>query len=179
MGIFQMRANLIGALYSELPQAEAVITKLRQAGLSSDELTLLTDATQFPESTFPQVDGMFLEQQDSNVEQGTGTGAVIGGVGGALAGLSVVVLPGAGPALIIGSVLLSAAVGMSLGALTGGTVALLVKLGFQEDEAKDLASHLEAGYVLVLAQARSVHPDLIRGIMNAEQPIQIQERVRY
>jgi hypothetical protein len=98
------------------------------------------------------------------VGSGLGRGAVIGGTIGALAGLAAVagVIPVIGPLLAAGPI--AAALGFTgaaattvasaaTGAIAGGLVGALVKLGVNKDQAEHYAGRIADGDILVAAYA--------------------------
>ena len=110
------------------------------------------------------------------LENGAEVGATIGGLGGFLAGFATITLPGAGPLLVLGTALVTAIAGISVGALAGGTIGLLVQLGFNEDIAKQIEKRLESGQTLVAVQAETVDQQTLRDIMLRHQPNEIMEK---
>ena len=65
-------------------------------------------------------------------------------------------MPGAGPLYVAGAVLLGAITGMSMGALAGGAIGILVDLGFSKEQAEDLSTGMADGQVLVLVDTTSL-----------------------
>ena len=176
MSILTSHKNLVSGLYSDLRRAKDVVKDLHDAGVPSRDIVVLADEASHSTRTLAEVQGPFLEQEDSPVEDGAEVGAAIGGVGGFLAGFATITLPGAGPLLVLGTALVTAIAGMSVGALAGGTIGLLVQLGFNEDLAKQIEERLESGMVLVAVQAETVEQHTIRDIMQRHQPNEIMEK---
>lgn len=176
MSILTTHKNLVSALFNDLRSAREVVADLRRAGVPGREIVVLADEASRSTRNLAEVQGPFLEQEDSPVEDGAEVGAAVGGVGGFLAGFATITLPGAGPLLVLGSALITAIAGMSVGALAGGTIGLLVQLGYQEDVAKKIEERLDRGQVLVAAQADSVEQQTVRDIMLRHQPNEIMEK---
>ena len=179
MSIYVTENNILSALFGSMDRARTVVQGLREAGVPDEEISLLSSEVQYPEGKYREIDGAFLENTDSAVENGSGAGAAVGGAGGFLVGLSTIAVPGAGALLVVGSVLLSTLAGISVGALTGGTVGLLVKLGFTREEAEHFETGFDNGNVLVLAKAGTVAQETVREVMMRHYPInfQIKENV--
>jgi peptidyl-tRNA hydrolase len=176
MSIFTTHTELVSALFADLEQAENVVAQLHKAGVPGQEISVLADGAPYPQRNLPEVQGLYLEKDDSTVEDSFGVGAAIGGTGGFLAGLSVVAIPGVGPFLVLGTALLSAIAGMSVGALAGGAVAILVELGFKKELAEKIQDSLKSGQVLVAAKAESASLQEIQEIIQKHDPVVMLEK---
>ena len=84
---------------------------------------------------------------------GGGTGAVIGGALGWLAGIGMLAIPGVGPFIAAGPIVATLA-GMGAGGAIGGTTGALIGLGMPEYQAKRYEGRLRKGGILL-----SVHAD--------------------
>jgi hypothetical protein len=84
---------------------------------------------------------------------GAGSGAVVGGALGWLAGVGAIAIPGVGPFLAAGPIM-AALAGAGLGGATGGLVGALVGAGIPEYEAKRYEGRIREGGILL-----SVHCD--------------------
>ncbi len=171
MSIYVTNNNILSGLFGSMDRARTVVEGLREAGVPDEDISLLSSEVQYPESKYREIDGAFLENTDSAVETGSGAGAAVGGAGGFLVGLSTIAVPGAGALLVVGSVLLSTLAGISVGALTGGVVGLLVELGFSREEAEHFETSFGNGNVLVLAKAETAEQETIRAVMMRHYPI--------
>lgn len=119
-------------------RANAILTALRTAGLSSEISVLI---------------GNQAESRDMSVKEDVTRGAKIGSIVGALLALTV---PGIGEALIIGPLLAAlggAAAGGAVGGLAGGSGAL-GRLGLPEEVATRMNQGVAEGQILI-----SVHTD--------------------
>jgi hypothetical protein len=85
--------------------------------------------------------------------QGAGTGAVIGGALGWLAGVGAIAIPGVGPFLAAGPIM-AALAGAGVGGTAGGLVGALIGMGIPEYEAKRYEGRIRKGGILL-----SVHCD--------------------
>ena len=176
MSILTTHKNLVSAIFKDLQNAREVVADLHRAGVPGREIVVLANEASHSTRNLAEVQGPFLEQEDSPVEDGAEVGAAIGGVGGFLAGFATITLPGAGPLLVLGSALITAIAGMSVGALAGGTIGLLVQLGFKEDVAEQIEERLESGQVLVAVQADTVEQQTVRDIMLRHHPNEIMDK---
>src|SRR5450432_4624075 len=84
---------------------------------------------------------------------GAGTGAVVGGTLGLLAGIGALAIPGLGPFIAAGP-LMAALSGVAAGATVGGVTGALVGLGIPEMEAKRYEGKIRSGNLLI-----SVHTE--------------------
>jgi hypothetical protein len=130
--------------------------------VTDDEVALRTDARP------PRPDG-------SEIAEGAGIGALIGGLGGLLVGLGALAVPGVGPIIAAGPIL-AALTGAGLGAVTGGLVGALVDLGIPNEEADLYAEGLRRGYSVVAVQSPDERVDQARLIMDRAGLIDLQQR---
>ena len=87
------------------------------------------------------------------VATGAGTGAVIGGALGWLAGIGVLAIPGAGPFIAAGPIM-GALAGVGVGGTVGGLAGAMIGAGIPEYEAKRYEGRIRSGGFLL-----SVHCD--------------------
>ncbi|MBV9341218.1 MAG: DUF3341 domain-containing protein, partial [Acidobacteria bacterium] len=84
---------------------------------------------------------------------GAGTGAVIGGTLGWLAGIGALAIPGVGPLIAAGPIV-AALTGVGVGGAIGGISGALIGMGIPEYEAKRYEGRVKEGGILL-----SVHSD--------------------
>jgi len=84
---------------------------------------------------------------------GAGTGAVLGGTLGLLAGIGALAIPGLGPFIAAGPIM-GALAGAGTGGVVGGAIGALVGMGIPEYEAKRYEGMVREGKILL-----SVHCD--------------------
>ncbi len=131
----------IVGLYDDMPTANQVIQALVNDGLDRDAMSLIIGNHKADNAADAKPDG---EGNDWNNPQitdtgsatagGAVTGAVIGGVGGALLSLSALAIPGIGPVIAAGP-LIAGLVGAGAGAAVGGLLGTLTAVGIPEEEA--------------------------------------------
>jgi hypothetical protein len=108
---------------------------------------------------FPENEGTkdFAHEKGTKMPEGAaagaGTGAVVGGALGWLAGVGTLAIPGVGPFLAAGPIM-AALAGAGAGGAAGGLVGGLVGAGIPEYEAKRYEGRIKKGGILV-----SVHCD--------------------
>ena len=94
---------------------------------------------------------------------GAGSGAVLGGALGLLAGIGALAIPGVGPLIAAGPIM-AALAGVGVGGAVGGLTGALIGLGIPEYEAKRYEGYLKKGGILL-----SVHCDTSDEISRAKE----------
>jgi hypothetical protein len=137
--------DTVYCLASSEPQANEVLTHLRNLGFSASEISIL-----------------LKDKKTKNISvkedaiRGARKGGIAGGVLGALAGLTALSIPALGPLLVSGPLLAAmggAAVGGVVGGLAGGSGAL-THIGIPEDHTPRLEQKIHDGAILI-----AVHSD--------------------
>jgi len=94
---------------------------------------------------------------------GAGTGAILGGTLGLLAGIGALAIPGVGPLIAAGPIM-AALAGLGVGGAVGGFAGALIGMGIPEYEAKRYEGRLQKGGILL-----SVHCDTSEEIDRAKE----------
>lgn len=140
-------------------QAENIVDSLRVTGFFPSDISVL-----MPDTTGVRDMG---HEKHSKAPEGTstgaGTGALVGGALGWLAGVGALAIPGAGPFIAAGPIM-AALSGAALGAAGGGVLGGLIGMGMPEWEAKQYEGKLHQGNVLL-----SVHTEDAAQIKRAEE----------
>jgi hypothetical protein len=129
-------------------QAVRIANRLRNAGFSPSDLSILT----------PDRGGVRdLGHENSTkapegAAAGAGTGAILGGALGWLAGVGALAIPGLGPLIAAGPILATLS-GLAVGGSIGGLTGALVGLGIPEYEAQQFVGKLREGNVLMCVHA--------------------------
>ena len=137
-GIYQYRVTV-----------ENAVDMLRQAGFRNTDISVL----------FPYNEGTkdFAAEKNTKAPEGTaagaGTGAVVGGTLGWLAGIGALAIPGLGPFIAAGPIM-AALAGAGVGGAVGGVTGALIGMGIPEFEAKRYEGRIKDGGILL-----SVHSD--------------------
>jgi len=132
--------NAVYCLASTEPQANEILTHLRNLGFSSSEVSVL----------LKQDDTRNISMKEDAV-RGARTGGIAGGILGALAGLTVLTVPVLGPLVVAGPILSAlggAAVGGVVGGLAGGSGAL-THIGIPHEESARVEQRLHEGAILI------------------------------
>ena len=144
-----MLANIIvHGVYKDLSNVEILVRALKLEGVENADISVVVaehkDSTPVPHEQNPLV-------KDSAVNAG-GSGAVVGGALGGLAGISMLAIPFLGPFMAAGSVLAGAGVGGTVGTIVGA----LKGIGMPEDDAKHYEGRLTEGGLLVSVRCDSL-----------------------
>src|ERR1700737_2395460 len=136
-------------IYRDRVAVETAVDMLRQQGFRNTDISVL----------FPHNEGTkdFATEKNTKAPEGTaagvGTGAVVGGTLGWLAGIGALAIPGLGPFIAAGPIM-AALAGAGVGGAVGGLTGALVGMGIPEYEAKRYEGRVKDGGILL-----SVHSD--------------------
>jgi hypothetical protein len=136
-------------IYSGSEAAERGVSVLRDAGFRATDISVL-----FPANVGTKD---FAHEKGSKAPEGAvagaSTGAVVGGALGWLAGIGSLAIPGVGPFVVAGPLMLALA-SASVGGAVGGITGSLIGMGMPEYEAKRYEGRITKGQCLL-----SVHCD--------------------
>jgi hypothetical protein len=140
-------------------QADLVVDRLKLANFSNDDVSVL-----FPDK---QSTRDFAHEKNTKAPEGAmagvGTGGIVGGSLGWIAGIGALAIPGVGPFIAAGPII-AALSGAALGAAVGGIAGGLIGLGIPEIEAKRYEGKVKSGNILI-----SVHTESSEEIKRAQQ----------
>jgi len=145
-------------IYRNVGQVEAAVDSLRQQGFRNTDISVL----------LPENEGTkdFAHKKNTKAPEGAatgaGSGAVVGGALGWLAGIGALAIPGAGPFIAAGPIVALLA-GVGVGGTVGALVGALVGMGIPEYEAKRYAGRIKEGGILL-----SVHCDSSEWVKRAK-----------
>jgi hypothetical protein len=130
-------------------QLEHAVDELKRAGYRNDDISVL-----FPDKESSRD---FAHEKHTKAPEGAaagaGTGLVLGGTLGWLAGIGALAIPGLGPFIAAGPIV-AALAGAGVGGTVGGITGALVGMGIPEFEAKRYEGMIKGGGILL-----SVHSD--------------------
>lgn len=130
-------------------QAIGIVERLRQVGFTNSDISVL-----MPDKTGTRD---FAHEHHTKAPEGAttgvGTGAVIGGSLGWLAGIGALAIPGFGPLIAAGPIM-AALTGAAVGGTIGGLAGALIGMGIPEFEAKQYEGKIRSGNALI-----SVHSE--------------------
>src|SRR5262245_19425458 len=130
-------------------QAVQIVDRLKAAGFTSGDISVL-----MPDR--PGTKSFAISNQTKAPEgaaTGAGTGPVVGGALGWLAGIGALAIPGLGPLIAAGPIM-AALSGAAVGGAVGGLTGALVGMGIPEYEAKRYEEKVKGGQALI-----SVHSE--------------------
>jgi hypothetical protein len=136
-------------IYKTRAGVESAVDALRQADFRNTDISVM-----FPDNAGTKD---FAHEKSTKAPEGAatgaGSGAVIGGTLGWLAGIGALAIPGVGPFIAAGPIV-AALAGVGVGGAVGGITGALVGMGIPEYEAKRYAGRVKEGSILL-----SVHCD--------------------
>lgn len=144
-----MTATVIG-VFSDFTAALHTSPDLVGAGFAREDISIVARDNKGEYAKFENAHNLPEEKS------GVGTGAAIGGVGGFLLGLAAFAIPGIGPVVAAGPLVMALA-GATLGAVSGSLVGALHGLGVPELEAKAYDQGVREGSTLVIVRAVPAH----------------------
>jgi len=142
-------SKAVFCIANDRAQAHIIVERLRAAGFSNDDVSVL----------FPDASGSkdFAHEHHTKAPEGAtvgaGSGAVLGGALGWLAGIGSLAIPGVGPFIAAGPIM-AALGGAAVGGTVGGLTGALIGLGIPEFEAKKYEGKIRKGNLLI-----SVHSE--------------------
>src|SRR5207342_1749946 len=123
---------------------EEGVTDLKTSGFRNTDISIL-----YPENTGNKdLAHHKSSKAPEGVTAGVGTGAVLGGALGWLAGVGALAIPGVGPFIAAGPIM-AALAGVGVGGAVGGLIGALVGMGIPEYEAKRYEGRVKDGGVLL------------------------------
>jgi hypothetical protein len=136
-------------IYRDQTGVENAVDALKAAGFRNTDISVL----------FPENEGTkdFAHEKNTKAPEGAatgaGTGVLVGGTLGWLAGIGALAIPGIGPFIAAGPIV-AALAGAGVGGTVGGLTGALVGMGIPEYEAKRYEGRVKSGGILL-----SVHSD--------------------
>lgn len=142
--------------------AVTILNNLRTSGFMESEISLVM--------AHEGADGEIVMEGNTKAPEGAatgaGTGLLLGGALGWMAGIGALAIPGLGPFIAAGPIMAAlggAAIGSAAGGLTGG----LIGMGFSEYEAQEYEGYLKNGRALIAVRvADSDEVDAAKRIFN-------------
>lgn len=148
-------------IYSDRAQVESTIERLRTEGFTNSSISVL-----FPENLGARELALKKETKaPEGAVTGVGSGAILGGTLGWLAGIGILAIPGFGPLIAAGPIM-AALAGASVGGGVGGVLGALAGFGIPEYEAKRYTGRIREGGILL-----SVHCDNAKDVERAKETL--------
>lgn len=155
----------ISALYDSGDAAAAAVRDLKVIGLSDADISVLS-----AEAAAQETESEAGHDVLADAGTGAAVGASLGGMGGLLAGLGLVTVPGIGAVLAAGwlaSTAAGAAAGAAVGGAAGGLIGALMADGISEEDAHVYAEAVRRGGTLVVARVPNLRLDAARTVLDA------------
>ncbi|HEX3755296.1 MAG TPA: hypothetical protein VHV26_09495 [Rhizomicrobium sp.] len=166
---------VLARLYLDETCAEQVIAELRAADLPQDDVGLIasTHRRKMPGASLANAnDRIDPDDRIEAAEKGAGVGATIGGIAGLLAGLGLLALPGVGPVVTAGWMVMAITGALASGG-TGGVVGALVEVGIGENDARPYLEGVRRGGALVVIRVPADGRALYEQILDKAGPIPV------
>jgi hypothetical protein len=159
-----MAKTVIG-LFDDISQARDVVQELVNRGIERNNISLIAN----------NVENVPVTYDESDAVPNVGIGAVLGGIGGLLVGLSAFAIPGIGP--VIGAGWLASTVGGGLiGGTAGGLIGALIDESVPDYRAGYYVEGVRRGGTLVAVKAADHEVNLVENIMLVHRAVEIDER---
>jgi hypothetical protein len=170
-------STTVTRLFDDYSDAEAAVRELERLGVPHDHVSIVAN---HPDHAAHSRQG---DADDVNhagdVSRGVTTGAALGGVGGLLAGVGLLAIPGLGPLVAAGwlaTTLAGAGLGAAGGAATGTIVGALTAAGVSEDESHVYAEGVRRGGTLVSARVPEDMAERAEAVLNGNRAVDIASR---
>lgn len=156
------KKTAVFGIYSTRQDVERAADVLARSGFPVTDISVL-----IPESLGSKDLGTAkATKAPEGVAAGAGSGAVLGGTLGLLAGIGALAIPGIGPLIAAGPIL-STLAGIGVGGAIGGFTGALIGVGIPEYEARRYEGRLQKGGMLLSVHCdTSEEVDLAKEIMD-------------
>src|ERR1700745_3816082 len=153
------KKTAVFGIYSSLPTADNATDTLVRSGFPAADISALV-----PDNLgTKEIGTQKATKAPERAATGAGSGAVLGGTLGLLAGIGALAIPGVGPLIAAGPIM-AALAGVGVGGAVGGFTGALIGMGIPEFEAKRYEGRLKKGGILL-----SVHCDTSDEIKRAKE----------
>ena len=159
-----MPRTVVG-MFDDWASAQRVVEELMNSGFRREDVSIMASREHVPH---------FQSLEAAGAD--TGAGAAIGGIGGFIAGIAALAIPGIGPILAAGP-LAAGIIGATVGAAGGALVGALSHHGIPEEEADVYSEGVRRGSTLVAVHSDDLNADKAVAIMNREGAVNVEERV--
>src|ERR1700747_500474 len=138
------KKTAVFGIYSSLASADNATDALVRVGFSASDISAL-----LPDNLgTKEIGTQKATKAPEGAATGAGSGAVLGGALGLLAGIGALAIPGVGPFIAAGPIM-AALAGVGVGGAVGGFTGALIGLGIPEYEAKRYEGRIQKGGILL------------------------------
>jgi hypothetical protein len=145
----------ISRLFDDYADAQKAVINLREAGVPEDDISIIAN----------NADKWYAPDYAAGAGKGAAIGAGFGGVGGLLAGLGLLAIPGLGPVVAAGWLAAAAAGAVAAGA-AGGVIGMLAEAGVAVNDAEVYAESIRRGGSLVSAKVEAADRDRLEALLH-------------
>lgn len=159
-------------LFDDYADATAALGDLERIGVPHDAISIIANNADGAHGDAGTAIGDVNDHGD--VSRGVSTGAAIGGVGGLLAGLGLLAIPGLGPIVAAGwlaSTAVGAGIGAAGGAATGTMVGALKEAGHTDEEAHVYSEGVRRGGTLLSARVDDTLVDAAQDVLDRNRSV--------
>jgi hypothetical protein len=145
----------ISRLFDEYDDAQNAVLRLEEAGVEVDDISLISNNSE----------KWYSPDYAAGAGKGAAIGAGFGGVGGLLAGLGLLAVPGLGPVVAAGWLAAAAAGAAAVGA-AGGVIGILAEAGVATNDAEVYAETIRRGGSLVSVKVEEADRERLDAILH-------------
>ena len=156
----------VTGLYDDYESASAAVGALEGAGIPHSDISIVAHNGDDRHAT--------SSAAVNDAGRGAEVGTAIGGIGGLLAGLGMLAIPGVGPVVAAGwlvATAVGAGAGAAIGGAAGGLIGSLTHEGVSESDAHVYAEGVRRGGTLVTARVADGQATNARSILTANRPV--------
>ena len=169
-------AKTVVGLMDSYQEAQSVLQDLVNSGFKRESISIMAS-----DKGGKGLQGVEQEgkgegaQRAEGAAKGAGTGAAVGGIAGLIVGFTGLAIPGIGPIVAAGP-LASLLAGAGVGAVAGGAIGALTKMGVPEKDAEYYAEGVKRGGFLVTVTAEDDAAEKAADIMHRHGAVDIDKR---
>lgn len=145
----------ISRLFDDYGDAQKAVVSLHEAGVAEDDISIIAN----------NADKWYAPDYAAGAGKGAAIGAGFGGLGGLLAGLGLLAIPGLGPVVAAGWLAAAAAGAVAAGA-AGGVIGILAEAGVAANDAEVYAESIRRGGSLVSARVEKAEKDRLETVLH-------------
>ncbi len=168
-------AETVIALYDDLSAAADALEALLNNQFAREDVSLLAKDASGQYGQYVGAKEVYKQDHGPQIA-GAGAGAVLGGLAGIGLVLGMMSVPGIGPALAIGYLLVGGSAGAGIGAAAGGIAGSLADQGIPRPQAELFAQGVRHGATLVAVRAPAEQAAQAAEILQGFGPIELEER---